>query len=77
MNDRLQIATGVIGAFLVVLCCAAPLLLVALGSASLAAWLANANYVLVPAVVILLALVAFLLYRRWPKAQGHGRSKRQ
>jgi len=65
MNDRSQIATGVIGAILVALCCATPLLLVALGSASLTAWLANAYYVVVPAVLILLGLVAFLLYRRW------------
>lgn len=74
MNDRPHIATGVIGAILVALCCAAPLLVLALGSATLTAWLANAYYVLVPAVLILLALVALLLYRRWTMVQGHGES---
>jgi mercuric ion transport protein len=64
MNDRPHIATGVVGALLVAICCAAPLLVVALGSASLTAWLANANYVLVPAVLVLLALGVLLLYRR-------------
>ena len=78
MNDRPHIAAGVIGAFLVALCCAALLLLAALlGSVSVTAWLANAYYVLVPAVFILLALVALLLYRRWTAAQEHGQSKRQ
>ena len=72
MNDRPQIATGIIGALLVALCCAAPLLAVALGSVSLTAWLANAYYVLVPAGLILLALVALRLYRRWTMAQDHG-----
>jgi len=55
MNDRPHIATGVIGAILVALCCAAPLLVVALGSTSLTAWLMNAYYVLVPAILVLLA----------------------
>ena len=72
MNDRPHIATGVIGAILVTLSCAAPLLVVALGSASLTAWLANAYYVLVPAVLVLLALVALLLYRRRTMAQDRG-----
>ena len=72
MNDRSQIATGIIGAILVAVCCAGPLLLVALGSASLTAWLANAYYVLVPAVLVLLGLIALLLYRRWATARGHG-----
>lgn len=77
MNDRSQIAAGVVGAILVAVCCAAPLLLVALGSVSLTAWLANAYYLLVPAVLVLAALVALLLHRRRTVAQDHRHSNRQ
>jgi mercuric ion transport protein len=76
MNDRHHIATGVVGAILAVVCCAGPVLLVALGSASLTAWFANAYYILVPAVLILLALIALLLYRRRTAAEDQVRSGR-
>jgi mercuric ion transport protein len=77
MNDRSHITTGVIGVVLAALCCGAPLLVIVLGSASVTAWLAHAYYVLVPAVIILLAVVALLLYRRWTMAQDHRPSTRQ
>jgi mercuric ion transport protein len=62
MRDRTLITTGAIGAVLAAICCMTPLL-VAVG---LTAWLARADYVLIPALILCLALVAFGLYRRRP-----------
>jgi mercuric ion transport protein len=71
MSDRSHVTAGLIGAVLAALCCGAPLLIAALGSISVSTWLAHANYVLVPAVLILVAAVALLLYRRWTLAQDY------
>jgi mercuric ion transport protein len=40
------------------------LLVIVFGAVGLTAWLAKADYVLVPALILCLALVAFGLYRR-------------
>ncbi len=56
-SDRTLITTGVIGGVVTAVCCATPLLAVVLGAAGLAAWLAKADYVLIPALLICLALV--------------------
>jgi hypothetical protein len=48
----------------VVTWCMTPLLVVVLGAVGLTAWLAKADYVLIPALILCLALVAFGLYRR-------------
>ena len=57
-------ATGAIGAVLAAICCTTPLLVVVFGTVGLTAWLAKADYVLIPALILCLALVAFGLYRR-------------
>ena len=49
MRDRTLITTGIVVAF---------------GAVGLTAWLAKADYVLIPALILCLALVAFGLYRR-------------
>ena len=41
-----------------------PLLVVVFGAVGLTAWLAKADYVLIPALILCLALVAFGVYRR-------------
>jgi mercuric ion transport protein len=64
MDDRSLIATGVIGAVLAAICCAAPILAVVLGGIGLTAWLANADYVVIPVLILGLALVGLGLYRR-------------
>jgi mercuric ion transport protein len=46
------------------MCCAAPLLAVTLATAGLTAWLANGAYVLIPALLVCLGLVAYWLNRR-------------
>jgi mercuric ion transport protein len=64
MRDRTLITTGAIGAVLAAMCCTTSLLVVALGAVGLTASLAKADYVLIPALILCLALVAFGLYRR-------------
>ncbi len=64
MRDRPLITTGVIGAVLAAICCMTPLLVVVFGAVGLTAWLAKADYVLIPALSLCLALVVFGLYRR-------------
>ena len=64
MNDRSLITTGAIGATLAAICCATPLLAVVLGGVGLTAWLAHADYVVMPVLFLGVALVGLGLYRR-------------
>jgi len=49
---------------LAILCCAGPLLLVALGSVALSAWVASAGYVLIPIILAVIGVVGVWRYRR-------------
>jgi len=69
-GHRTLIATGAVGATLAAICCATPLLAIAFGALGLTAWLANADYVLMPALLICLGLVGAGLYRRRTTAQA-------
>jgi mercuric ion transport protein len=64
MRDRTLTTTGAIGAVLAAICCMTPLLVIVLGPLGLTAWLAKADYVLIPALILCLTLVALGLYRR-------------
>jgi mercuric ion transport protein len=64
MTERSLIATGAVGAMLAVICCVTPLLAVVLGGIGFTAWLAKADYVLMPALFLGVALVGLGLYRR-------------
>ena len=64
MKDRALIATGAVGVVLAAICCAAPLLAVTLATAGLTAWLANGAYVLIPALLVCVGLIAYRLNRR-------------
>ncbi len=64
MNDRSLITTGAIGAALAAICCATSLLAVVLGGVGLTAWLARADYVVMPVLFLGVALVGLGLYRR-------------
>lgn len=63
MRDRTLLKTGVVGAVLAGICCATPLLAVVFGAVGLTAWLAKADYVLIPALVLCFALIGLSLYR--------------
>jgi len=65
MDDKRLIWTGGIGAALAAILCATPVLAVVLPMLGLAAWLAAADYVLIPLLLVCLALVGLGLYRYW------------
>lgn len=64
MHDRTLITTGIVGAVVAAVCCATPLLAIVFGALGLTAWLAKADYVLIPALILCLGLIGFSLYRR-------------
>jgi len=64
MRDRTLITTGVVGGALAAICCATPLLAILFGTVGLTAWLAKADYVLIPALILCVALIGFGLYRK-------------
>jgi len=64
MPGRILITTGAVGAILGAICCATPLLAVVLGGIGLTAWLAKADYIVMPALLLGVALVGLGLYRR-------------
>jgi mercuric ion transport protein len=64
MTDRSLITTGAIGAALAAICCATPLLAVVLGGIGLSAWLAKADYIVMPVLLLGVALVGLGLYHR-------------
>jgi mercuric ion transport protein len=64
MTDLSLITTGAIGAALAAICCATPLLAVVLGGIGLSAWLAKADYIVMPVLLLGMALVGLGFYRR-------------
>ena len=58
------IGTGVTGALVSMLCCFTPVLIILLGTLGLSAYVAKADYVLVPIFVASTALVIFAIIRR-------------
>jgi len=71
-TDRALITTGVIGSVVAAICCATPLLAALLGALGLTAWLARADLVLIPALLVCLGLVGIGLYRRRAAVQACG-----
>lgn len=59
----MRTADTTVGA-LAVICCATPLLITAIGTAALAAWLSKSVYVLIPAAVIAAGIGAVWFRRR-------------
>jgi mercuric ion transport protein len=64
MNDRSLIATGGIAAVLAAICCATPILAIVLGGIGLTAWIAKADYIVMPVLLLGVALVGLGFYRR-------------
>ncbi len=74
-DNRAALATAGIGAVLVAICCAAPLLIAVFGTVGVIAWITNAAYVLVPVLLTLLGVVGITLYRRTIKARAGSKSR--
>lgn len=64
MKDATLIRTGAIGAVIAAVCCATPVLVIALGAVGLAAVAAYLDYVLLPALAVCLGLIGYGLYLR-------------
>ena len=63
MRDRNFIAAGVVAAVAAV-CCAAPVVVAAIGTVGLTAWLAKAGNELLPALILCAGFAGFALYRK-------------
>ncbi|MHC0055545.1 mercury resistance system transport protein MerF [Actibacterium sp. D379-3] len=64
MKDTTILKTGIIGSVVAAICCATPLLVIALGAFGLSAWLGWVDYVLIPSLVLFLAITAYGLWLR-------------
>jgi mercuric ion transport protein len=70
MKDATLIRTGAVGAVIAAVCCATPVLVIALGAVGLAAVAAYLDYVLLPALAVCLSLIGYGLYLRRQAAAG-------
>ena len=70
MKDATLIRTGAVGAVIAAVCCATPVLVIALGAVGLAAVAAYLDYVLLPALAVCLGLIGYGLYLRRRAAGG-------
>ncbi len=61
------IYAAIAGSILVALCCFTPILVITLGAVGLSAFTPYLDYVLLPALVMLIVL-AFISYGRWKRA---------
>lgn len=60
---------AIAGSILVALCCFTPILVITLGAVGLSAFTPYLDYVLLPALAILIVL-AFVSYRKWRKSRS-------
>ncbi len=63
MRDSSLITAGIVGAVVALVCCATPLLAIVFGAVGLAGWVVKADYVLIPALILCIALCVLGLYR--------------
>lgn len=64
MNESTLIKTGAIGAVVAAICCATPVLVIALGAVGLSALTGYLDYVLLPILALCIGLISYGLYRR-------------
>lgn len=64
MKDATILKTGVIGTVVAAICCATPVLVIALGAIGLSAWIGWLDYVLLPSLAIFMGIIAYGLWRR-------------
>jgi len=68
MTDTALIKTGIIGAVIAAVCCATPILVIALAAVGLSALTGYLDYVLLPALALCLGLIGYGLYKRRQRA---------
>jgi len=64
MKDSTIIKTGIIGSVIAAICCATPVLVIALGAVGLSALVSGLDYVLFPALAVFLGLTVYGHWRR-------------
>lgn len=64
MNDATLIKTGAIGAVVAAICCATPVLVLALGAVGLSALTGYLDIVLLPILALCLGVLGYGLYKR-------------
>ena len=64
MKQKTPLKVGVIGTFIVALCCFTPVLVIFFGAVGLAALIGYLDYVLFPALGFFVALTIYALWRR-------------
>jgi mercuric ion transport protein len=64
MSDTALIKTGIVGAVIAAVCCATPVLVIALGAVGLSALTGYLDYVLLPALALCVGLIGYGVYKR-------------
>lgn len=64
MKDATIVKAGIVGTVIAAICCATPVLVVALGAIGLSAWVGGLDYVLFPALAAFLGMTVYGLWRR-------------
>ncbi len=64
MDNRSLLKTGITGSASAAVCCATPVLVIALGVVGLSAWVGWLDYVLIPALVIFIGITIYAWRRR-------------
>ena len=64
MNNNKLLATGLIGTAIAALCCFTPILVILLGAVGLSAIVGYLDYVLLPALGILVLITIYALWKR-------------
>ncbi|HSE77911.1 MAG TPA: mercury resistance system transport protein MerF [Alphaproteobacteria bacterium] len=70
MDDRKLLTGGGIAAVIAAICCFTPALGIALGAFGLAAWLARADLVMLPVLMLCLVIVGVVAGPLWCSRQG-------
>ena len=64
MNDKTLLRTGIVGSVVAAICCATPVLVIAVSAIGLAAVVGWLDFVLFPLLAFFLGLTAYALVRR-------------
>ncbi len=64
MKNTTIMKTGIVGSVIAAICCASPVLVIALGAVGMSAWLGWIDYALLPTLVIFLCMTAYALLQR-------------
>ena len=68
MDNRSLLKTGITGSAIAAVCCATPVLVIALGVVGLSAWTGWLDYVLIPALVVFVGITIYAWRRRRAEA---------